>query len=157
MAAGSGTFDQAGVLARQRMAAAGFDTAAGDTWALNELSSAVRAGTGVARLNALTLLGGLASDGVKGISFGAGVSQALPDVSIYKVNVQNWLQDATFWTAMGSFVSDLAYENYGDVRDYAVPVWHIVARRPRHQGGYVTQRQGLARRARRVLGRLLRG
>ena len=35
----------AGVEARRRMAAAGYDVAAGDTWALNELSSAVRQGT----------------------------------------------------------------------------------------------------------------
>ena len=33
------------------MAATGYDVTAGDTWALNELSSAVRQGTGNARAN----------------------------------------------------------------------------------------------------------
>src|SRR3954469_13972086 len=64
--AGNGSWYDAGVTARQRMTAAGFDAAAGDTWAVNELSSAVRAGTGAARQNALDFLRGLASDGVKG-------------------------------------------------------------------------------------------
>jgi hypothetical protein len=40
------TWYQAGVAARTRMEAAGFDVAAGDSWALNELSSAVRSGAG---------------------------------------------------------------------------------------------------------------
>ena len=41
----------AGVTARERMAAAGYDVSKGDTWALNELTSAVRRGTGNARAN----------------------------------------------------------------------------------------------------------
>ena len=45
---GSGWY-QAGVEARRRMASAGYDVAAGDTWALNELSSAVRRGDGTRR------------------------------------------------------------------------------------------------------------
>jgi hypothetical protein len=120
VAAGNGSFADAGALARQRMAAAGFDPAAGDTWALNELSSAVRAGAGSARANAVAFLNALAGDGVKGIVFTAGVSQSTPDLSTYKVNLQNWLQDAGFWSAVANDTSDFAYENYGDVRDYAV-------------------------------------
>jgi hypothetical protein len=120
VSSGAGSFADAGALARQRMTAAGFDTAAGDTWALNELSSAVRAGTGNARANALAFLNALAGDGVKGIAFGSGVSQLTPDLSTYKVNVQNWLQDSTFWSTIANDVSDFAYENYGDIRAYAV-------------------------------------
>ena len=41
------------------MAAAGYDVGAGDTWALNELSSAVRQGTGNARANMRAFLNGL--------------------------------------------------------------------------------------------------
>ena len=41
------------------MAAAGYDVAAGDTWALDELSSAVRQGTGSARANMRDFLDGL--------------------------------------------------------------------------------------------------
>src|SRR3954469_10821687 len=82
------TWFQAGVTARQRMAAAGFDTAAGDTWALNELSSAVRAGAGVARQNALEFMRGLASDGVKGVVFVQGIGQTTADTTTYKLNLQ---------------------------------------------------------------------
>jgi hypothetical protein len=120
VAAGNGSFRDAGGLARQRMTAAGFDVSAGDTWALNELSSAVRAGTGTARASVLDLLQGLSADGVKGIAFGAGVSQSLTSVAPYKVAVQGWLQDTGFWTTLAGTVSDFAYESYGDVRDYAV-------------------------------------
>ncbi|HET7449067.1 MAG TPA: hypothetical protein VFJ78_00585 [Gaiellaceae bacterium] len=120
VASGAGSFADAGALARQRMAAAGFDASAGDTWALNELSSAVRAGTGSARANAVTFLNALAGDGVKGIAFGAGVSQTTADLSTYKVSLQNWLQDAGFWSSVANDVSDFAYENYGDIRAYAV-------------------------------------
>ena len=49
VSAGSGSWFDAGVTARQRMSAAGFDVTAGDGWMLNELSSAVGQGTGVAR------------------------------------------------------------------------------------------------------------
>jgi hypothetical protein len=114
------TWFDAGVTARQRMAAAGFDAAAGDTWALNELSSAVRTGTGAARQNALEFMRGLSSDGVKGSVFVGGISQTTSDTSVYKVNLQNWLQDSGFWTAAASYASDWAQENYGDVRAYAV-------------------------------------
>ena len=119
--AGNGTWYDAGVAARGRMAAAGFDVSAGDTWALNELSSAVRKGTAAARRNALDFLHGLAADGTKGIVFAAGVGQSTPDPSQYKVNLQDWLQDGGFWTEASAYVSDFAPENYGDVRNYAVP------------------------------------
>ena len=53
------TWFDAGVEARRRMAAQGFDISAGDTWAINESSSAVRTGTGNARQNLRDLLRGL--------------------------------------------------------------------------------------------------
>lgn len=118
--AGNGTWYDAGVLARQRMAAAGFSTSAGDTWAMNELSSAVRTGTGSARRNALDFLHGLANDGVRGVAFTAGIGQPTSDLSLYQVNLQNWLQDAAFWTEAAGYVGDWAQESYGDIRNYAV-------------------------------------
>ncbi|HYX25966.1 MAG TPA: methyltransferase domain-containing protein [Thermoanaerobaculia bacterium] len=48
-------------------------------------------------------------------------------------------------------------EAAGMVRDYAVAVWHLIARRPSSQGGYVTERPGLVRRMRRAVGRVVRG
>jgi hypothetical protein len=120
VAANASSWYQAGVTARQRMATAGFDAAAGDSWALNELSSAVRLGTGSARRNALDFMHGLAADGVKGAVFTAGIGQSTSDTSTYRVNLQNWLQDSGFWTEAAGYASDWAQENYGDVRTYAV-------------------------------------
>ena len=45
--------------ARRRMAAQRYDTAAGDTWALNELSSAVRRGDGTIRADVREFVRGL--------------------------------------------------------------------------------------------------
>jgi hypothetical protein len=120
VSAGSGSWFAAGQTARQRMSAAGFDVTAGDGWMLNELSSAVRKGTGTARADALAFMHGLAADGVKGVVATAGLSQSTPDLTLYKVNLQDWLEDGAFWTEVAGYVGDWAQENYGDVRDYAV-------------------------------------
>ena len=50
---------QAGTTARERMAAAGYDVTQGDTWVVNEVTSAVRKNTGNARANLRELLRGL--------------------------------------------------------------------------------------------------
>jgi hypothetical protein len=121
VSAGNGSWFDAGVTARQRMAAAGFDAGAGDTWAVNELSSAVRAGTGAARQNALEFLRGLSSDGVKGVVFVQGIGQSTADTTTYKLALQGWLADDAFWSAASGYVRDWAQENYGDLREYAVP------------------------------------
>ena len=120
VSAGSGSWFAAGMTARQRMSAAGFDVTAGDGWMLNELSSAVRKGTGTARADALAFMHGLAGDGVKGVVATAGISQSTADLTQYKVNLQDWLGDGAFWTEAAGYASDWAQENYGDVRDYAV-------------------------------------
>ena len=52
VANGNGTFYDAGVEARKRMLAVGYDFAAGDTWALNELPSSARTNTGTVRADA---------------------------------------------------------------------------------------------------------
>jgi hypothetical protein len=116
---------QAGIVARQRMAAAGYDVAAGDTWALNEVTSAVRKNTGVARRNVRDLVRGLfTGDGTlptaKGVVFVIGAAQSMPDVSLLKASLQSWYQDAGFWSDMSAYVSDWGQEVYGDARDYAV-------------------------------------
>jgi hypothetical protein len=116
---------QAGVEARRRMAAAGYDVTAGDTWALNELSSAVRQGTGNARANMRAFLNGLYDgDGTlpvaRGTVFIAGIGQATTDLSLYQARLQDWYEDAGFWNDLGRFASDWSQEVYGDVRHYAV-------------------------------------
>ena len=115
----------AGVEARRRMATAGYDVAAGDTWALNELSSAVRQGTGNARANMRAFLNGLYDgDGTlpvaRGTVFIAGIGQATTDLSLYQARLQDWYEDAGFWNDLSRFASDWSQEVYGDVRHYAV-------------------------------------
>ena len=115
----------AGVEARRRMAAAGYDVAAGDSWALNELSSAVRQGVGSARVNMRAFLHGLHDgDGVlpsaRGTVFIAGIGQATGDLSVYQARLQDWYEDAAFWDDLSRYASDWSQELYGDVRTYAV-------------------------------------
>jgi hypothetical protein len=116
---------QAGVIARERMAAAGYDFAGGDTWVVNELSSAVRRGTGNARANIRELLRGLyegeGTHPTRGAAFVIGVGQQAADVSLYQTNLQNWFTDSAFWADMSTYVSDWSQEVYGDMRNYAVP------------------------------------
>jgi hypothetical protein len=123
----------AGVTAREHMAAAGYDVSAGDTWALNEVSSAVRRGTGEARANLRAFLRGLyEGDGrqpTPGAVFVIGVGQQASDVSLYQANLQNWFADSAFWADMTSYVSDWSQEVYGDVRKYAVPAVPMSVRR----------------------------
>jgi hypothetical protein len=120
------SFYQAGVEARRRMAATGYDVSAGDTWALNELSSAVRRGDGTARADARELIRGLYDAGgelpaARGVVFVVGVGQTTPDLATYKARSQEWLQDSAFWTDLSAWVSDWSQEVYADVRSYAAP------------------------------------
>jgi hypothetical protein len=115
----------AGVTARERMATAGYDVGKGDTWVVNELSTAVRRGTGNARANIRELLRGLYDgDGghpTRGAVLIVNVGQQTNDTSLYQTNLQNWYSDSAFWTDMSRYVSDWSQEVYGDVRNYAVP------------------------------------
>ena len=119
------TWFAAGVTARERMAAAGYDVTAGDTWVVNEATSAVRRGTGNARANLRELLRGLyQGDGTqptRGAVFVIGVGQQTSDVSLYQSTLQNWLSDSAFWADMNTYVRDWSQEVYGDVRNWAVP------------------------------------
>ena len=124
----------AGVTARARMAAAGYDVALGDTWALNEVGSAVRRGEGDARANLREFLRGLYEGGAgarrtPGAVFVIGLGQRTPDVSVYQGTVQSWLADASFWAEVATYVSDWSQEVYGDVRSWAIPGAAIEVRR----------------------------
>jgi hypothetical protein len=125
VASTSSSWHAAGVTARARMAAAGFDVAQGDSWVLNEMTTAVRRGTGNARANVREFLRGLyEGDGTRptrGAVFVIGFGQRASDVSLYQTNLQNWLADSAFWADMTTYVSDWTQEVYGDVRSYAVP------------------------------------
>jgi hypothetical protein len=128
------TWYQAGVEARRSMVAAGFDVAAGDTWAVNELTSAIRRGDGAKRAEIRDFLRGLydaAGEGppAKGVVFVVGIGQRVSEVGTYKARLQEWLQDAAFWTDMNAYVSDWSQEVYGDVRGYAAPGADAATRR----------------------------
>src|SRR5262245_6811864 len=127
------TWYAAGVEARRRMAQAGYDIQAGDTWAGNEFPSTVRSHSGTARANARELVRGLfEGDGsrtARGVVFTVGIGQATTNVSTYQQNLQNWLADVAFWTDMSAYVSDWSQEVYGDFRRYAVPGAPITLRR----------------------------
>ncbi len=124
IAANGSTWFDAGVEARRRMAAQGFDVADGDTWAINESSSAVRTGAGLARQNLRDLVRGLYTGAggptAKGIVFVVGVGQTGASLSTYKGTLQLWFADEAFWSDMSSYVSDWSQEVYGDVMKYAV-------------------------------------
>lgn len=119
------TWHAAGVTARRNMAEAGYDVAAGDSWALNELSSAVRRGEGNARANVREFLRGLyEGDGsrpTRGAVLVIGFGQRTGDVSVYQNTLQNWLADTAFWADLATYVSDWSQEVYGDLRAHAVP------------------------------------
>jgi hypothetical protein len=123
----------AGVTAREHMAAAGYDVAQGDTWELNELSTAVRRGDGNARANVREFLRGLyTGDGshpTRGTVLIVGFGQRTSDLTAYQNTVQNWLADSAFWTDMGTYVSDWSQEVYGDLRAHAVPGEPVPTRR----------------------------
>ena len=125
VAATGSSWYEAGVEARRRMASTGYDVTAGDTWALNELSSAVRQGTGNARANMRAFLNGLydgdgALPAARGTVFIAGIGQATADLSLYQARLQDWYEDAGFWLDLSRFASDWSQEVYGDVRYYAI-------------------------------------
>jgi hypothetical protein len=124
VAANGSTWYAAGVEARHRMEAAGFDVTKGDTWAVNEFPSSVRANAGTIRANVRDFVHGLyAGDGTpptRGVVFVVGVGQSSTALPLYQVNLQDWMTDTAFWTDMSAYVSDWSQETYGDVRRYAV-------------------------------------
>ncbi len=122
----SATWFAAGVEARRRMAAAGYDIASGDTWALNELPSTVRRNEQGARTNMREFIRGLyTGDGTvpvsRGVVFVIGLAQTLSDTSAYHATLEGWLQDEPFWTDMARYVNFWAQEVYPDSRTWGVP------------------------------------
>ncbi|HEY7706252.1 MAG TPA: hypothetical protein VH968_03700 [Gaiellaceae bacterium] len=123
---------QAGVEARRRMAAAGYNVFAGDTWAVNEFPSSVRRNLGTARRDARDFVRGLHDgDGlhVQGAVFVIGVMHGTTDASQYKATMKSWLADSRFWVDMQRGVRFWAQEVYGDTRRWGVPGAPAEARR----------------------------
>jgi hypothetical protein len=143
------TWVDAGREFRKRMAAAGYDVSLGDLWALNEVPSSVRQGTGQSRRNLLDFLKGLyEGDGsaaaTKGLVFVVGFGQRTQNLSVYLANMQGWLADSAFWTEADGYVRFWAQEVYGDIRAWGVPDAPAM-RRAEHLTEYLMHPLTLAR------------
>ena len=128
------TWFQAGVEARRRMAKAGYDVRLGDSWAVNEFSSAVRQDVPGARTDARNFVRGLyTGDGTapatRGAVFTIGMGQGTQNLSVYKTNLDGWLSDSAFWSDMSSYVGDWSQELFGDLRNYGVAGASLATRR----------------------------
>ena len=66
---------------------------------------------------------------VRGAVFIIGMGQDTVNLSVYKTNLEAWLDDAPFWDDMGRYVSDWSQELFGDFRDYGVAGAPLAARR----------------------------
>jgi hypothetical protein len=104
-----------GRLFRQRMAAVGYDPAR-DTWAINELSSTVRT-TPLSQARARDAMRGLytgprGATPQQGAVFVVGVGQQMVNFRPYKSQLEGWLGNAAWWTAVSPYVGWWAQETY---------------------------------------------
>jgi hypothetical protein len=118
------TWADAGRLWRERIAAAGFDLADGDTWAVNEFDPSVRADAS-SRRDMQQLVNALATGDpgmpyTPGTVFVIGPDQRSSDVAGYKAELEGWLQDDAFWADMEEPVRFFAQETYADAVDWGV-------------------------------------
>jgi len=116
---GGHTWAEAGREFRRRMAEAGYDVAAGDTWAINELPSSMRKNTPGARTHARNLVralheGNPGDDLARGAAFIVGVGQEMVNYSFYKPQLEDWLCDADFWVDMNVAVRWWGQEVYAN-------------------------------------------
>jgi hypothetical protein len=121
----SGSWYDKGVEFRRRMADAGYDVDAGDTWAVNELPSTVRYDDSV-RQDAEDLLQGLydgpsGATAVKGAVFIVGMGQGTVNFSVYEPYLQDWIQDQSFWESVNLHARWWAQEVYTDPDYSCVP------------------------------------
>ena len=123
----------AGVHVRDLMVTAGFDVAAGDTWAINEVGtpSGAQMATDVfnnvddSRLHLEQFVDGLYTGepgmpAAPGLIFVANPTQITTDLAAYKHGLDSWYQDAGFWTALSGKVRFWAQETYADSRNWGV-------------------------------------
>lgn len=151
VAAGNGTWCDAGKLFRTRMAAAGLRTSEGETWLLNELDRSTRLDVPPYTRAAMTELVRCLHDGMPGMSpvpgaveIGINFShQNLPDVPTYKEEMKGWLVDGAFWTELGRNARWILREAYPDTRNTSVPGMSRDERR-RHLEDYIFNTLNLA-------------
>lgn len=121
----------AGVEVRRLMAAAGYNTALGDSWAINEVGGPTTAqmgidvlrNTGTARQDLRDFVRGLhTGPGAPsaGLVFAADPLQITTDLAQYKQELLSWYGDAPFWDDMSPYVRFWAQETYADARTWGV-------------------------------------
>ena len=106
------------------MAAAGYDPAR-DTWAINELSTALRTKP-LARTKAREAMRGLftgprGSPPQQGAVFIVGTGQRLRNFAPYKAQLEGWLADTAWWAAVSPYVAWWGQEAYATCRLVCVP------------------------------------
>lgn len=121
----SGSWFDKGVRFRQNMIDAGYDVAAGDTWAINELPSTVRTDPAV-RASVEDAVRGLytgpaGAPAVKGVVWTVGMGHGTTNFSVYEPNVRGWLEDAHFWGQVNLYVRWWGQEVYADPHYVCVP------------------------------------
>lgn len=150
VAAGNGTWYDAGVEFRRRMAMRNLLPELGHTWILNEFDYTTRRDQALHTAGSPGYPRAAMKDLVRGLYEGApgmvpapgiveiGISQShqnLPDVPAYKEEMKAWLLDADFWAAMEGKIRWLAHEVYADTRLHGVPDTRLEHRR-RHLVDY---------------------
>ena len=152
VAAGNGTWYDAGVEFRRKMAMINLRPELGHTWLLNEFDYTTRrdqavhgdvfSTPGYTRTAMRDLVRGL-YEGAPGMPPGPGIveigisqsHQNRPGVPAYKEEMKAWLQDGGFWSSMDGKVPWLAHEVYADTRFHGVPGSRLEERR-RHLVDY---------------------
>lgn len=121
-----------GVKLHDDMLAAGYDPAAGDTWAVNEVgrpsnstvNTDVFNGVDGARANFQAFVQGLytgsTGPALPGVVFAADPAQLAPDVAGYAHDLASFYADAPFWQDMLQYVAVWAQETYADARVWGV-------------------------------------
>ena len=121
----------AGVEVRRLMAAAGYNTALGDSWAINEVGAPTTAqmgidvlrNTGTARQDLRDFVRGLHTGSgapSAGLVFAADPLQVTTDLAQYKQELLSWYGDAPFWEDLSRYVRFWAQETYADARSWGV-------------------------------------
>src|SRR5438874_4922182 len=120
-----GSWYDHGVEFRRRMAEKGYDVAAGDAWAINELPSTTRRDPEV-RQHVRDAVRGLydgppGSPKVRGAVFVIGIGSNTTNLTVYKPQIETWLEDADFWKTMSGRVRFWSQETYVDPDTSCVP------------------------------------
>jgi hypothetical protein len=135
-----------GRLFRQRMAAAGYDPVR-DTWAINELSSTVRT-KAASQAHARDAMRGLFTGPKRaphqqGAVFVVGIGQRLVNFGPYKSQLESWLGNSAWWTAVSPYVAWWGQEAYASCSLECVPGGKV-AIRSTHLNEYVEHPARLA-------------